>query len=88
MITSAIERGVPMFNHGNPSATAAIYAETVEMILESPELLKKERARLEQGLAQSKGMTNSQAQAWSLRYALDDVMRSLQHTRQLSTSTM
>ena len=85
MLMSAIERGVPLFNHGDPAATAALYAKTMKIILDSPELSQKERVSLERGLSDSDAMSDMQAKAWRLRYAIDDVMQSLQYSRQLST---
>lgn len=78
MIMSAISKGVPMFNHGNPSATASIYTNTAQRLLTSAELTALEQELLQTGIEKSQASNNVQEQAWELRYVLDDVMRSLQ----------
>ncbi len=77
LINDAIDRGVPMFNHGNPQATAMIYADTARALLGSADLNVMERKRLETGLRDSQHAGNAHASAWQLRYALDDVNESL-----------
>ena len=86
MIDRAIEKGVPMFNHGNPTATAAIYTEAAETLLESADLNFGEQMRLERGLRASSHSGNARESAWQLRYALDDVQASLFETRDMVVS--
>ena len=76
-IMQAIDRGVPMFNHGNPSATVAIYSEVAQALLTSADLRHAERMRLERGLSASERSRSARESAWQLRYALDDVYDSL-----------
>lgn len=76
-IERAIARGVPMFNHGNPSATVEIYEDAARTLLASAELSTSERNRLERGLRASDHSGSARDSAWQLRYALDDVMESL-----------
>lgn len=77
-IQQAIAKGVPMFNHGNPAATVNIYTDATEILIISADLQLNERNRLERGLDASKHAATATDQAWQLRYALDDVMASLQ----------
>lgn len=89
-IRRAIDRGVPMFNHGNAHGTVAVYKAVAEHLIREGSLTAEERARLEVGLMQAANSSNSRAGAWQLRYALDDVNDSLhgdgrmQASRQMS----
>lgn len=77
IILAAINKGAPMFNHGNHQATAKIYAKTMHSLIDSAMLRKSEVERLEKALQDSAGMRTVTDSAWTLRYALDDVMASL-----------
>lgn len=77
MIMSAISKGVPMFNHGNPQATAKIYQMTAETLMENAILRPAERKRLEQAIADNSSTASAEETAWKLRYALDDVIASI-----------
>lgn len=77
LINAAIDRGVPMFNHGNARGTAMIYSNTARALLEGAELNGMERERLQEGLRDSQHSDSARASAWQLRYALDDVSDSL-----------
>ncbi|MEM1080049.1 MAG: fasciclin domain-containing protein [Pseudomonadota bacterium] len=77
-INRAIAQGVPMFNHGNPSGTVRIYTDAAQMLVTSADLSMSERKRLERGLNASTHSRSANDSAWQLRYALDDVMASLQ----------
>ena len=79
VIEMAINRGVPMFNHGNMDATVAVYAMAAESLLSfaSDELSEMETTRLEHGLSEARHAGNAREGAWKLRYALDDVSASL-----------
>ena len=85
-IQMAIERGVPMFNHGNAQATVAIYQSTAEKLIQAGGLTAEERARLEVGLMEAQRANNSRASAWQLRYALDDVSDSLHGSGQMQVA--
>lgn len=85
-IQMAIERGVPMFNHGNAAATVAVYRSTAEKLMRFGGLNAEERSRLETGLVQAAQARNVQASAWQLRYALDDVNDSL-HSGQMQVNS-
>ena len=80
MIMSAIDKGVPMFNHGNSQATVKIYSMVAKTLIDTAELRTKERVMLQNALDKNASASSPQEQAWNLRYALDDVMQSLQST--------
>ncbi|MEM1174944.1 MAG: fasciclin domain-containing protein [Pseudomonadota bacterium] len=82
-IRRAIDKGVPMFNHGNASATVAVYKAVSEQLIRSGGLNAEERMRLQVGLDQASSSRNMRTSAWQLRYALDDVNDSL-HGGQMS----
>lgn len=86
MINAAIERGVPMFNHGNADGTAMIYEKTARALLNNADLNRMERKRLERGLQSSEHSANARESAWQLRYALDDVIDSLMSGDRAMTS--
>lgn len=76
-IERAIARGVPMFNHGNPAATARIYNDAARTLMASANLSTSERNRLERGMRASDHSGSARESAWQMRYALDDVLESL-----------
>ena len=86
MIERAIDKGVPMFNHGNPSGTAAIYQVAAETLLQSADLSYSEQMRLQRGLRASEHSGDARESAWQLRYALDDVQASMFATREMVAS--
>jgi uncharacterized surface protein with fasciclin (FAS1) repeats len=77
VIELAIERGVPLFNNHNPEACAAIYEVAAKSLLDGHReaLDDTDRSRLKKALT---GIHRPDRRAWLLRYALDDVYRSLQ----------
>ncbi len=80
IIELAIERGVPLFNAGQPSACAAIYEVAVDSLLKSHSdaLAGQDRSILRDALRKVRSDDqNSTEQAWTLRRALDAVYRSL-----------
>lgn len=77
LITDTINQGAPMFNHGDHTGTVALYTRTANTLLSSAQLKTSERQRLQSALEDSAQMRTAQQSAWTLRYALDDVMRSL-----------
>jgi uncharacterized surface protein with fasciclin (FAS1) repeats len=85
-IRDAIDRGVPMFNHGNMQGTVAIYQAVSERLMREGNLTAEERARLEVGLMDAAGAQTSRASAWQLRYALDDVNDSLHGNGQMQVN--
>lgn len=79
VIELAIERAVPLFNAGKTDACAAIYEITAKSLLDGHRdaLTEQDRARLKKALAAMHNDHGSRAQAWTLRYALDNVYRAL-----------
>lgn len=81
MIERAIAKGAPMFNHGRAHDTVDIYMSTAKQLMGSAPMTGAERNRLMDALVRSDEMTDVREQAWQLRYALDDVGRSLMARR-------
>ena len=86
VIQMAVDRGVPMFNHGNAAGTVAVYMAAAEKLMRFGGLNSEERARLETGLKGAATARNSQAGAWELRYALDDVSASLHNNGKMQAN--
>jgi uncharacterized surface protein with fasciclin (FAS1) repeats len=80
VIELAIERGVPLFNNHNTEACAAIYEVAAKSLLDGHReaLDDTDRSRLKKALTGIRDENRPDRQAWILRYALDDVYRSLQ----------
>lgn len=87
VIQQAIDRGVPMFNHGNAQGTVAVYTTVAERLMREGSLSAEERARLEVGLMEAANSHNARTSAWQLRYALDDVNASLHGNGQMQVSS-
>ncbi len=77
----AIERGVPLFNNGQPEACAAIYEVAIQAMLRlgGGAFERTILDRLEMALAQAEAEQRAAARAWTYRRALDDVYTELQH---------
>ena len=86
IIGMAIDRGVPMFNHGNAEGTAAVYTAATEKLIQFGGLSGEERARLRMGLKASDAARSASTSAWELRYALDDVNASLHNNGKMQVS--
>lgn len=84
VIELAIERGVPLFNDGKPEACAAVYEVAARSLLEgyADALDNAARERLRKALAGIRNDHRASQQAWILRYALDDVYRTLREKEQ------
>ena len=78
IINLAINRGVPLFNSGNPEACAAIYEIACLALLDRNDLSESTKTSLSQSLTDASQAPSSTRQAWILRYALDDALRELQ----------
>ena len=87
IISMAIDRGVPMFNHGNAEGTAAVYMAASEKLIRFGGLNSEERARLQMGLTAASTAESASASAWGLRYALDDVNTSLHNNGKMQASS-
>jgi len=79
VIELAIERGVPLFNDRKTDACAAIYEVTAKSLVSGHQdaLSDADRARLKKALTDMHDDHGTRAKAWTLRYALDDVYKSL-----------
>jgi monofunctional biosynthetic peptidoglycan transglycosylase len=69
----AISRGVPLFNHGQTAACAAIYEVTIESMvaLGAADLDPTVVERLERGLAEARDHRSARDRAWVYRRTLD-----------------
>jgi hypothetical protein len=74
LIVLAIDRGVPLFNNGNPGACAAVYEVTCEALRVMPGVSEDSRADLARALAKMREAETDNEKAWILRYALDGVL--------------
>ena len=78
VIRLAIQRGVPLFNNGNPGACAAIYEVTVTSLLGGGyDLPPAARTALEASLRNAARENDDRGRAWALRYGLDDARQAL-----------
>ena len=73
LIVLAIDRGVPLFNNGDPGACAAVYEVTCEALRIMPGVSEDSRMDLAQALARMRDAKTDRDKAWILRYALDRV---------------
>lgn len=83
LIDRAINRGAPLYNHGDVQACASIYETTADALLTlSGDTLPKAAQRaLRNGLRRADRMHSASDRAWALRYALDDAYEALSHRR-------
>ena len=82
IIDTAIDTGVPLFNHGNAAATTAAYTVAAKSLMQFADeagLSNAARARLASSLDRAHSQSSDRASAWTLRYALDDVRAELTH---------
>jgi uncharacterized surface protein with fasciclin (FAS1) repeats len=90
LIRMAIEAGVPLFNHGQPEACAAIYQVAAQGLLagQGMGLSAADRRTLELAMAESRTTHDARRQAWIMRHALDDVMGSLRSSERSDGAAM
>jgi uncharacterized surface protein with fasciclin (FAS1) repeats len=74
LIVLAIDRGVPLFNNGNPGACAAVYEVTCEALRVMPGVSEDSRLDLARALSTMREARTDHEKAWILRYALDGVL--------------
>jgi NADH dehydrogenase [ubiquinone] 1 alpha subcomplex assembly factor 1 len=77
---AAIQRGVPVFNNGDPAGCVAIYSEALTVLL-SEDMLEENhwsKRLVKKALSQSRGEEPTEA-AWTLRRAIDALLYSLQN---------
>jgi len=80
LIESAISRGVPLFNEGQPEACSAVYQMAAQGLvgLGGEALTAHEMNRLQDAMLELESTNDARARAWLMRHALDDVHASLQ----------
>ncbi|MEL6821805.1 MAG: fasciclin domain-containing protein [Calditrichota bacterium] len=71
-IELAIDRGVPLYNHGQQRACAAVYEVAAEGLLQWQGLPAEVSPVLQKALAKARSAHNSSNKAWTLRYGLDE----------------
>ena len=72
LINMAINRGAPLFNSGQASATVAIYELAANAVLSMDEIPADAQGALRTGLREMQSAHGSERQAWAMRHALDD----------------
>lgn len=79
LIETAIRRGAPMFNAGQPEACAAVYEIAARCIvgLAGRDLPSQVVETLQTGLAEAERSTDAIERAWALRRAFDTSLREL-----------
>lgn len=77
LIELAIDRGVPLFNDGNPAACAAVYEITCESLRLLPDVTEDARKDLERALREMRTEPSARQKAWILRNSLDRVFARL-----------
>ncbi len=79
LILTAIDRGVPLFNNGQPEACAAIYEVTALNLLALPEgaLPGPARTALADALRAAREQSQAGERAWTLRRGLDAALATL-----------
>jgi len=88
LLEFAIDRGVPLFNDGQPAATRAIYEVAARGVLALGDQIPSDARRsLERGLRAAANESDDREQAWTLRRALDDANRALDGRRMTTAST-
>ncbi len=85
LIEKATNRGVPLYNHGQPAACASVYEITARALLTLETDLPEAAAQpLRNALAKMQYSENYSEKAWTLRNGLDDAHAAL--TREMMTS--
>ncbi|MDG2409500.1 MAG: fasciclin domain-containing protein [Pirellulales bacterium] len=92
LITLAIDRGVPVYNHGQRRACAAIYEVACQGLMMdlqsacaacagkcsvSDEAMMTARRAIEEGMEKIENEDSSKAKAWILRESMDDAYKAL-----------
>jgi uncharacterized surface protein with fasciclin (FAS1) repeats len=78
-IIDAIERGVPVYNHGGHRKCADIYMTACEMIVDSgsDQLPHEVMDVLQRTVTRAKHMHHSGSRAWALRHGMDSALASM-----------
>lgn len=79
VISLAVDRGVPLYNQGQPAACAAVYDLAVLSLLgwDDERLPASARDALSDGLAAASALRDPADRAWVLRFALDEAASQL-----------
>ena len=79
ILTLAIDRGVPLFNHGSPAATAAIYEVAARAVLAGEfDLPRRAKRALERGLRDGGRDHDMRDRAWTYREAMDRALTEIE----------
>jgi hypothetical protein len=78
VIYMAINRGAPMYNHGNQAACAAVYAMAAECLIAMESLTPEEKRVLQTAMRRADQSHSADRQAWIMRDALDQVYASVE----------
>lgn len=82
LIELAIERGVPIFNHGDVAGCATIYEVTSEALRTMESVPEESRKVLAKALKAARAEPSSRQRAWILREAIDMAWASLKEAKQ------
>ena len=76
VMTTAIHKGVPLFNHGNHQACAAVYEVAAKSIMEMPmdTVSSHDKQILMTALEHCEGSHCATTRAWTMRKAFDKIM--------------
>ncbi len=86
IIQMAINRGVPLYNHGQHAACAAIYELAATALLAMDDVPASAQRPLRRALGEMESLHSAAEQAWALRYGLDDAASALREaTMQMSS---
>lgn len=78
ILTLAIDRGVPLFNHGSPEATAGIYEVAMQAVVVAEMALPRQAERaLMYGLRDGARQHDMTDRAWTYRRAMDTALSAI-----------
>lgn len=85
VMTLAIEKGVPLFNHGQESACAAVYQVAAESVIAMQGVAEEAKRPLRRALDKIRNTHSSSRQAWMLREGLDSSMEVLSNSTMMAS---
>lgn len=77
LIDMAIERGVPLFNGGQPAACAAVYEVAIAALVDDTGMSASQRRLAQMSFAHGAEMHDAHARAWAYRKTLDKLRSQL-----------
>lgn len=80
LIEAAVERGVPLFNSGDPAACAAIYLEALQALTGDERVAAELRAEIKAVLDRAGDRGSATQRAWLFRRTLDRAYRTIMHS--------